>query len=176
MKRIIIIFTLFVAVIYCLFAWAVLSVAQATTPVVSMDDVASYVSGHPVRVYCDADKNPGADPPLPGFVKQAWTVIGGEEIHLHPNYCYYLKQPIKGNLFPLTLRILIHEAAHARGVSVESCAELYAVLRSYEVLQLFWHVTPGTTLSNHVGAVVLQASRARPPSYQPTPTSCQEQP
>lgn len=129
--------------------------------------VVAFVAGHPTAVACDANVNQGPNPPPPGFVVEAWTPYGGNVIHTLPSLCDGSNDPVGSPQFAAALRVFIHEAAHARGVHSETCAEMTADEGVFDVLRRFYGVPFFSPLSERVGAEVLALTRVRPPEYQP---------
>lgn len=129
--------------------------------------VVSFVAGHGTTVACDANVNPGPNPPPPGFVVEAWTPYGGNVIHALPTVCDESNNPVGSPQFVVSLATFIHEAAHARGIRTETCAEMTADIGVYDVLRKFYGIPFFSRLSKQIGAEVLALTRVRPPEYQP---------
>lgn len=129
--------------------------------------VVSLVAGHPTTVACDADTNPSPFPTAPGQVATAWTLTGGNVIHVHPRFCDFSAAPVGTEDFARVIDVFIHEAARARGVQTDSCVEMTADIGVYQVLRDFYNVPFFTALSRRVGAQVLAYTRKLPASYQP---------
>lgn len=125
--------------------------------------VIAFIAGHPVQVSCD--------PALGGHATSAgevgWTAYGGEVIYVVPMVCDDSGRALEDPRFAFALATLIHEAAHARGIRSESCAELTADIGIYQALRDFYDVPFFTPTSQQIGATVLAQTRARPPTYQP---------
>lgn len=143
------------------------------TPLVTIL-IATALAGHPTKIACDTDTNPGPVLPPPGFVVEAWTPYGGDTIHMAPALCAGLSGPLGSIRFAKSIRVLVHEAAHARGVRDEGCAELHATLGIFDVLRRFYRTPFFSRLSQLVGAQVLAESRLRPANYQPHAMSCEK--
>ena len=136
--------------------------------------IAAAIAGHPVDVRCDADKNPPPGlTPAPGYVIEGWAYVGGNEIHMLPHLCADTNAPVGSLAFAQALRVVIHEAAHARGVAVEACAELWAALVVFDILRRFYGIPFFSKLSESIGRQVLAETRLRPPNYQPRAESCE---
>ena len=133
-------------------------------PAVALD-VAAFIASHPTAIVCDADVNLGPNPPPQGV--EAWTVRGTGPIHLRPERCDDLGQPVGSARFGRAIGTLIHEASHARGVRREACAEMTADIGVFDVLARFYRVPMFTPLSWQVGAQVLALTRGLPADYQP---------
>lgn len=124
--------------------------------------VVALIAGHPVSVQCD--------PALGGhFIPgaAAWTPYGGNVIYATPQICDDTTQPLGTLQFALGLNIFIHEAAHARGVVSESCAELVADIGVYQVLRDFYDTPFFTPTSWMIGDQVLLLTHRKPAAYQP---------
>lgn len=133
--------------------------------------VIAFVAGKPAQVACDADVNPPIGVP-PGFVVEAWTKVGGDTEHVVPRLCAGFSARPGSIEFARSIRVVIHESAHARGVWTEDCAELYADLVVFDVLRQFYNIPFFSPLSEEIGAQVLAETRLRPSYYQPTERSC----
>jgi hypothetical protein len=143
------------------------SARAADAPAVIVS-VVSFVAGHPTQVACDADTNFGpTGPPPQDFSVEAWTPYGTGPVHVLPKFCTEALSPVGSPAFAEAIRVFVHEAAHARGVVREDCAELTADIGVFDVLRLFYHVPFFTPLSWKVGSQVLALTRIRPPNYQP---------
>lgn len=132
--------------------------------------VVAFIAGKPATAVCNVDGYPGTAPP--GFTVEAWTQVGGDLVHLAPSVCAALQTPPGTVSFARGLRVVIHESAHARGVSSESCAETWADLTVYDVLRRFYRVEFFTPLSAEVGGQVYAETLRRPSDYQPSLTAC----
>lgn len=139
-------------------------------PVVALAVVA-FIAGKPASVVCDADTNPPIGAP-PGYVVEAWTKVGSDTEHITPSLCAGLSARPGSIEFARSLRVVIHESAHARGTRVEACAELWADLAVFDVLRRFYNIGFFTPLSAEIGAQVLAETHRRPAVYQPSLTSC----
>jgi len=128
--------------------------------------VAAMIAGKPVDIACDADTNLIPNTSIT-FAVEAWTYIGGDQIHLLPQLCQDASQPIGTYEFAHGVGTIIHEATHARGIARESCAELTADIGIYDILRRLYGIPFFSKVSLRVGAQVLALSRARPPDYQP---------
>lgn len=138
--------------------------------------VALAIAGHPVHVACDADANhPGVTPPVGAFV-EGWTVPGSDTVHLASAYCDDLGRGVRSPYFPVAFGTLIHESAHARGVTSEACAEAWADLTYPDWLARFYGVPFFSPLSLSIGATIYAHTLAKPASYHPAATSCEGQP
>lgn len=120
-----------------------------------------------MNVACDVDTNPSPYPTAPGYTATAWTLTGGNVIHVHPRFCDYSSSPVGSNDFALVIGVFIHEAARARGVVTDSCARMTADLGVYQMLRDFYNVPFFSPTSERVGAQVLALTRLLPASYQP---------
>lgn len=138
--------------------------------------VASFIAGHPTQLACDADTNPSPTPPPPGFVVESWTRVGGSVSHFIPARCADMAAKPGTEAFARGVRVLIHEAAIARGVRTEDCASAWETLAVFDVLQRFCRIPMFTSLSWKIGAQVLAETRLRPANFQPTGQSCAGQP
>jgi len=131
--------------------------------------VAAFIAGHPVTVSCDAATN---RPPSVPTGALGWSVVGGSESHLSGDVCNDLEDSPGGLDFAAGIAVLIHEAAHAKGVRSEACAQWYAVFGVYDVLRRFYAIPFFTDESRLIGAEVLEFTKLRlPPEYQPSLTS-----
>src|SRR5437867_3953223 len=88
--------------------------------------IAATIAGHPTQVVCDVPATESV---------AAWTIPGTSTIHMKEHICAELDRRPGDPLFAVALATLIHESAHARGVSAEDCAELWADLVVYDVLE-----------------------------------------
>lgn len=130
--------------------------------------VAAMIAGKPVTVACDADINPGPTGlPAPGFAVEAWTLYGGDTVHMLPQLCDDLAARPGTIEFASGIRVLIHESAHARGIRREDCAELVADIGVFDVLRRRYDIPFFSPLSRLIGAQVLALTRLRPTNYQP---------
>lgn len=137
------------------------------TPLVTLL-IAAAISGHPTKIACDTDTNPGPVKPPPGYVVEAWTPVGGDTIHMAPVLCAGLFAPIGNIRFAQSYRVLLHEAAHARGIAVEACAELYAWEHARNFLYTHYFFDPWLFwLSDQVVKQIEAETRLRPANYQP---------
>lgn len=130
--------------------------------------IALAVAGHPVEVRCDA----GATNPF-AFEVYGWANLNANEIHLQPGLCLVLQRRPDGTQpFAIAFGTLVHESVHARGIRAEDCAELWADLASFDLLQRFYGIPMFSYLSRVIGAGILYQTHLKPPSYQPTALSC----
>lgn len=129
--------------------------------------IVSSIAMHPTQVACDADVNHSGLPAPPGFEVGAWTIVGGSTIHVLPRYCRYSFAKPPDWTFAKALEVFIHEAAHARGVHTEACAEMTADVGVYDIVRRFYGIPFFTPLSKLIGAQVLIYSRELLPDYQP---------
>lgn len=127
----------------------------------------AFIAGHPTSVVCDADVNHGPVAERPGLTLKGWTAYGGNVIHVLPGFCSASTLLPGAPGFPETIELFIHEAAHARGIVSESCAELTADMGVFDVLRRFYGVPFFSPLSVRVGRAVLAHSREAPADYQP---------
>ena len=132
-----------------------------------MVEAASWIAGHPVTVACDADVNQSPFQAPAGREATAWTLIGGNVIHVYPAFCDASSAPIGSVQFAQALDVFIHEAAHASGTRVESCAELTADIGVYDVLRRFYAIPFFSQMSATIGAQVLADTRTLSAAYQP---------
>src|SRR5688500_12347951 len=116
--------------------------------------IAASIAGHPVGITCDADKND----PFP-FPVDGWAQLNGNAMHLHPEMCAALRSGVQHSDFPRALGVLIHEAAHLRGVENEACAELYSHILAYQVLQEHYSVPFFSVKSRWIVTVIVQITR-----------------
>ena len=122
--------------------------------------VVAFIAGHPTQVACD--------PTLNGHPAGiAWTAYGSSKIYAAPDICTDAAQPVDSWQFAYALGTFIHEAAHARGIRSESCAELVADIGVYDVLRRFYNIPFFTVESETIGGTVLANSHRRGPEYQP---------
>lgn len=128
---------------------------------------AAFIAGHPVTVACDANVNHGPVAERAGETLQGWALYGGDVIHVLPAYCRASTIRPGDPGFAATIDLFIHEAAHARGIVSESCAELTADVGVFDVLRRFYGVPFFSRLSRQVGAQLLAISRRKPADYQP---------
>jgi hypothetical protein len=133
--------------------------------------IAASIAGHPVGIACDADRNNPFPMPVDG-----WAHVGGDTAHITPRLCAALGSGVQHPDFPRALSVLIHESAHLRGVRREACAELYAHVLAYQVLQEHYNVPFFTVKSKWIVTIIVQQTRLLPPEYQPQVTSCDDQP
>jgi len=129
--------------------------------------IVTAIAGHPTTVACDADSNPSPFPTAPGYVVAAWTLTGGDTIHALPLLCNESRYPLGSTEFAAAIETFIHEAARARGVVTDSCAQLTADEGVYDVLRRWYGVPFFSPMSEQVGAQVLSLTRKLPASYQP---------
>lgn len=129
--------------------------------------VAAMIAGHPTEVRCDTDVNPGPITPPPGFVVEAWTTYDTGPVHMSPDLCTGITARPGSITFAQSLRVIIHESAHAKGYRREACAEMTADIGVYDVLRRLWGIQFFTPLSVKIGAQVLALTRLRPVNYQP---------
>lgn len=141
--------------------------AAVTVPAKALA-VGAFVAGHPVEIICDADVNPSPKPVPPGFVVDAWTLIGTGPIHMVPAICANLRARVGTPEFTHALRVLLRESAIAGQARSESCAELYAELGSYDVLRRFYRVPFFTALSRRIGDDVVAEVKTSPPNFAPS--------
>ncbi len=135
----------------------------ATMPAKAID-VVTYIAGHQTSIVCD--------PALGGHSATesdpvGWAAYGGNIIYVVPQICVDMSADLGTAQFAQGIETLIHEAAHARGVQSESCAELTADIGVFDVLQRFYDTPFFTPLSVAVGDQVLAATRLRPAALQP---------
>lgn len=134
--------------------------------------IAASIAGHPVGIKCDAEINN----PFP-FPVDGWAYVGGNELHMTRYLCDALeRRDTNETAFARALGTLIHEAAHTRGVESEACAELYAQVLVYQVLRDHYRIPFFTRVSRRVGEAVARLTSLLPPAYQPTQTSCDQEP
>lgn len=129
--------------------------------------VIASIAGHPVQVACDADVNHSSLTAPIDFQVVAWAVVGGSVIHVLPRECLYSFAVPRMPEFAEMIEVFIHEAAHARGIASESCAELTVDIGVFDVLRRFYRVPFFSPLSLRVGAEVLAHTRTLLPDYQP---------
>lgn len=127
----------------------------------------AFVAGHPTTVACDANTNPSPFPTAPGQTATAWTLTGGNVIHVIPQFCLASNAQPGSDAFARAMDVFIHEAARARGFSSDSCVELMADEGVYDVLRRFYSIPFFSPLSVQIGAQVLALTRTTPQSYQP---------
>ena len=122
------------------------------------------VSGHPgVMIGCDADTNN----PYFNFPVAGWAIFGGNEVHLHPQYCADMDPRVWRDSVTrgVALGVLIHEAAHARGVRSEQCAEMYAGVLMYEYLERFYGISMFSAESWEASRWWVVRNRSLPQNY-----------
>lgn len=124
--------------------------------------VVAFIAGHPTQVVCGDGLGGHATPGVIG-----WTAYGGNVIYVTDKICVGSNAEVGSDAFALGIGTLIHEAAHARGVRKESCAEMTADIGIYDVLRRFYNVPFFTPTSRMVGLQVLENTRRRPAEYQP---------
>lgn len=129
--------------------------------------VVAFIAGHPTNVACDADVNHGGIPSRPGFALKGWAQHDGNVIHVLPGFCDASTLRPRDPGFPETIELFIHEAAHARGIVSESCAEMTADIGVFDVLRRFYGVPFFSRLSVRVGRAVLAMTREGFADYQP---------
>ena len=133
---------------------------------------AAFVAGKPVQVACDADVNLGGVQVQAGYSLEGWTVPGRSEIHLHPNICSGLAQPAYSAGFASAFRVVLHEAAHAKGIRSESCAEGYALVYARETARRFYRVPLWSSTSEELSAKIWGQTLLRPEVYRPDGSDC----
>jgi hypothetical protein len=133
--------------------------------------IAISLSGHPVSIDCDTSTYPGPPPPAP-YVVEAWTYTGGDVIHMRRELCEGFSFAPGTRRFAQSIRVLIHESAHARGIRSEACAELHAQLGVFDVLRRFYRISFFSSLSRLIGEQVYLEGLKRPANYQPSFNSC----
>lgn len=137
------------------------------TPLVTIL-IATALAGHPTKIACDTDTNPGPVVPPPGYVVEAWTPYGGDTIHMAPSLCAGFYADIGTVRFAQSYRVLLHEAAHARGIVSEACAEAYAWQYPRSVLYTYYRFDPWLFfLSDRIAKQIQAETRLRPANYQP---------
>lgn len=141
--------------------------AVASTAAPRVVAAASWVAGHPVTVACDADTNPSPFPAAPGAVITAWTLTGGNVIHALPAICGETDAEPGTTQFADGIATMLHEAARARGLTSDSCVELFADIGVFDVLRRFYGIAFFSDMSVRIGSQVLGLTRQRPASYQP---------
>jgi hypothetical protein len=134
--------------------------------------VASFVAQKPVNVACDTDVNPGTIAPPFGFTVEAWTPYGGDTVHMAPNLCEAITAPVGSDEFAAGLRVIVHEATHAKGEKREACAEYNADYLSYQVLSQIWgfqSLDPWAynAVVGRIHDQIMALTRQRPANYQP---------
>lgn len=134
--------------------------------------IASAIAGHPTKVSCDADTN--LSPAGPG---EAWTYIGGNEIHMRPEACEGLSREPGSLAFARGLRVLLHESEHARGIRAEDCAELEGTMAVPSVVMDYYHVPFYKEGYGSVWFIWRQAMAETDlrPSLKASGTTCQEE-
>lgn len=130
--------------------------------------VALFISGQPAQIKCDVASN---------LMVEAYVVHDGSQtIHMTQSLCDGLGARPSDPRFSYALGVLIHESSHLRGVRSEPCAELYAAVMVYEVLERFYRVPMFTSLSWDTGSRVQAANANRPQTYHYTSTACDDEP
>ena len=137
------------------------------TPLVTLL-IAASLAGHPTKIACDTPTNPGPVTPPPGYVVEAWTPYGGDTIHMSPALCSGFYAPIGSTRFAQSLRALLHESAHARGIVSEACAEAFAWRFSRSVFYTHYRFDAWLFfIANRVAKQIEAETRLRPANYQP---------
>lgn len=137
------------------------------TPLVTIL-IATALAGHPTKIACDTHTNPGPVTPPPGYVVEAWTPYGGDTIHMSPTVCSGFYADFGSVRFARSLRVLLHESAHARGIVSEACAEAYAWQYPRSVLYTHYRFDPWLFfLSDRIAKQIQAETRLRPANYQP---------
>lgn len=127
--------------------------------------VAAFVADKPASIACDVPES---------AIVNGWTAPElSSVIHLKPSRCDALAEKPGAAGFASSLSLVIHEAAHLRGVRSEACAELWANLAVYDVLRRFYGVPFFSPLSWRIGAQVVAITHRLPPIYQPTASACE---
>lgn len=93
-------------------------------------------------------------------------------VHMSPDLCTGITARPGTEEFARSLRVIVHEATHAKGERREACAEYNADYLSYQVLsQLFGFSTLDPWAYNAVvGRIhdqIMALTRLRPADYQP---------
>lgn len=125
--------------------------------------VVAFIAGHPTQVVCDATL--GGLSASPNEI--ARTPYGGNVIYALPRICDELVAPVGTEAFAHAIGTVIHEASHARGLRIESCAEMTADIGVFDVLRRFYGVSFFSAMSVRVGDQVLAFTHARASNYQP---------
>jgi hypothetical protein len=124
--------------------------------------VVAFIAGHPTSVVCDEQLGGLA---VAGAV--ARTPFGGNVIYALPRICDDTAAVPGTQQFALGVGTFIHEAAHARGYRLESCAEMIADIGIYQVLRDFYGIPFFTPKSESIATQVFRQTRGLPESYQP---------
>jgi hypothetical protein len=151
-----------VALVALALAFAAPASAQADQS--KLDAMASLVAGHPVRVDCVRDADAWGRGPAPGALGYAYDHEPGA-IHLSPYACLVLDVP-GSPLFGGGLHILAHEAAHARGIHDEGCAEVWALAWVADLGRRFYGVPFFSPRSIALQAASASIHRMTPAEYQ----------
>lgn len=99
-------------------------------------------------------------------------MAGASTEHMTSALCNGLSEKPGTVPFAQSLRVLIHESAHARGVRTEDCAEMWADLVVFDVLRRFYRVEFFSPLSRTVAGQVFAETLRRPSNYQWSSGSC----
>jgi hypothetical protein len=132
------------------------------TPAIALA-IAAFIVGHPTQVMCNAPEGPQS-------LVMGYTVSG--VVHIRPSLCSAVAGKPGPEMFALGISALIHESAHARGISKEACAELIADLGVYQVLRDFYGIPFFTPLSWAVGRQVYANTLTLPAKYQTAGATC----
>lgn len=117
-----------------------------------------------MAIVCDPDLG-GHAAEYPGAL--GWTAYGGSTIYVILSICANATARPRSATFADAIGAVIHEAAHARGIRSESCAEMTADIGVYDVLRRFFGVPFFSSDSEVIGALVLAETRQLPAAYQP---------